>query len=66
MLTRRAPTRSMTGPLSTLNTTRGSISASATSPVWVALPVVVSTNHGSATTETRVPVREKASAVSRP
>ena len=66
MLTRRAPTRSMTGPLSTLSTTSGSISASATSPVWVALPVVVSTNHGSATIDTRVPVSEKASAVSSP
>ncbi|GAA4706553.1 hypothetical protein GCM10023349_25880 [Nocardioides conyzicola] len=64
--TRRAPTRSITGPASTLSTTSGSISASATSPVFVALPVVVSTNHGSATMDTRVPVSEIASAVSQP
>ncbi len=66
MLTRRAPTRSMIGPPSTLSSTSGSISASATRPVFVALPVVVSTNHGSAIIETRVPVSEIASAVSQP
>ena len=38
----------------------------ATRPVWVALPVVVSTNHGIAIIETRVPVSEIASAVSQP
>ena len=46
MLTRRAPTRSMTGPPSTFSSTSGTSSANATSPVCVALPVVVSTNHG--------------------
>ena len=66
MLIRRAPTLSMIGPPSTLSTTIGSISARATRPVWVALPVVVSTNHGSAIMETRVPMSESASAVSQP
>ncbi|GAA4373737.1 hypothetical protein GCM10023146_25610 [Nocardioides caricicola] len=64
--TRRAPTRSITGPPRILSRTSGSISASATSPVFVALPVVVSTNHGRATIDTRVPVSEIASAVSQP
>jgi hypothetical protein len=39
--TRRAPTRSMIGPPSTLSTTRGNISARATRPVFSGLPVVV-------------------------
>ncbi len=56
--TRRAPTRSMIGPPSTLSTTSGSISASATRPVFSGLPVVVSTKHGSAIIETRVPMSE--------
>ena len=64
--TRRAPTRSMIGPPSTLSTTSGSISASATRPVFSGLPVVVSTKNGSAIIETRVPVSEMASAVSQP
>jgi hypothetical protein len=54
--TRRAPTRSMSGPAAALTTTRGSISAKATSPVCAADPVVVSTSQGRATIETRVPV----------
>ncbi len=66
MATRRAPARSMTGPPSTLNTTSGSISASATRPVLVALPVCSSTNSGIAIIDTRVPVIESASAVSQP
>jgi len=41
MLTRRAPTRSITGPPRTLVSTSGSSSANATSPVRSALPVVV-------------------------
>ena len=56
----------MSGPPSTLHSTSGNISAKATRPVWVAEPVVVSTNHGIATIEIRVPVREMASAVSQP
>ena len=66
MATLRAPSRSMSGPPSTLHSTSGNISAKATRPVWVAEPVVVSTNHGIATIEIRVPVREIASAVSQP
>ncbi len=64
--TRRAPSRSMTGPPSTLNSTSGSISASATRPVREALPVSDSTYSGIAIIDTRVPVRETASAVSQP
>ena len=56
----------MIGPPSTLSNTSGASSASATRPVLVALPVVVSTNHGSAIIEIRVPVSEIASAVSQP
>ncbi len=66
MLTRRAPMRSITGPPSTLSSTIGSISHSATRPVLVAEPVVVSTRNGSAIIETRVPASETASAVSQP
>ena len=66
MLIRRAPTRSTIGPPSTFISTIGIISANATRPVWVAAPVVVSTNHGIAIIDTRVPVRESASAVSQP
>ena len=66
MATRRAPSRSMSGPPSTLHSTSGNISAKATSPVWVGDPVVVSTNQGIATIEIRVPVREMASALSQP
>ena len=64
--TRRAPTRSMIGPPSTLRTTSGSISARATRPVFSGLPVVVRTNHGSAIMETRVPMSEMPSAPSQP
>ena len=66
MLTRRAPTRSMIGPPSTLRSTSGNISASATRPVLLALPVVVRTNQGSAIIETRVPVIETASETNQP
>ena len=43
MLIRRAPTRSMTGPPSTLSSTMGSSSASATRPVFTGEWVVTST-----------------------
>ena len=66
MLIRRAPTRSMIGPPSIVSSTSGNSSASATRPVFVGLPVVVSTSHGTAIIETRVPVSEIASAVSQP
>ena len=56
----------MTGPPSTFISTSGSISASATRPVFSGLPVVVSTKNGSAIIETRVPVIEMASEVSQP
>ena len=56
----------MTGPPSAFSSTSGASSAKATSPVCVALPVVVSTNQGRAIIETRVPVREIASDVSQP
>ena len=46
--------------------TSGVISTAATSPVWVAEPVVDSTNHGIAIIETRVPTKEMPSAVSPP
>ena len=64
--TRRAPTRSMIGPPSTLSTTSGSISARATRPVFSGLPVVVRTKKGSAIIETRVPMSEMPSAASQP
>jgi hypothetical protein len=63
-LTLRAPTRSMTGPPAAFATTYGSISAKPTSPVLAALPVVVRTNQGSATIDSRVPARETTFAVS--
>ena len=65
-LTRRAPKRSITGPPSALAVTYGAISAKATRPVWVALPVVVRTNQGIAIIDNRVPVSETASAPSHP
>ena len=46
--------------------TSGVISAAATRPVWVAEPVVESTNHGIAIIETRVPTKEMPSATSAP
>jgi hypothetical protein len=49
-----------------LNSTIGVISANATRPVCVGDPVVVSTSHGMAIIETRVPSREMHSAVSQP
>ena len=61
--TRRAPTRSISGPASALTTTSGSISATPTRPVRAADPVVVSTSHGMAIIDTRVPVSDTASAV---
>ena len=64
--TRRAPSWSMTGPPRALSSTSGSISARATSPVRVALPVVASTKRGMAIIETRVPVIETVSATSQP
>ena len=66
MLTRRAPSRSMIGPPSTFISTSGTISKSATRPVFSGLPVVVSTKNGSAIIEMRVPVSEMASEVSHP
>ena len=57
-VTRRGPTRSSSGPPSALKTTSGVISTAATRPVWVAEPVVDSTNHGIAIIETRVPTKE--------
>jgi hypothetical protein len=63
---RRGPTRSTSGPPNAFSSTIGVISAKATSPVWVAEPVVVSTSHGIAIIETRVPSSEIASAVSQP
>ena len=49
-----------------LEETSGVISAAATRPVWVAEPVVESTNHGIAIIETRVPTKEMPSATSAP
>jgi hypothetical protein len=66
MLTRRGPNRSISGPASACTTTYGPISASTTAPVCSSLPVVVSTNHGSATAENRVPVQATACAPSSP
>ena len=66
MLTRRAPTRSMIGPPSTLSRTRGTSSKRATSPVLTGESVVTRTKYGSASIETRVPVRDTASEVSQP
>lgn len=64
--TRRAPSRSMTGPPRILRMTRGAVSTSATSPVLVGLPVVVSANQGNASIDSLVPVSETASAASQP
>ena len=66
MAIRRGPTRSTSGPPKALNSTIGVISANATRPVCVADPVVVSTSHGMAIIETRVPSNEMHSAVSQP
>ena len=60
---RRAPMRSMYGPDRNCSSTSGAISAKATSPVIVADPVLVSTNHGMAIIDSRVPLTETASAV---
>jgi hypothetical protein len=49
-----------------LSSTIGSISARATNPVLPGLPVVVSTNQGSAIIDTRVPVIETASETNQP
>ena len=65
-VTRRGPTRSRSGPPSALKITSGAISAAATRPVWVAEPVVDSTNHGIAIIEIRVPRKEMPSAVRPP
>ena len=56
----------MTGPARAWTTTSGSSSAKATRPVWAAEPVVVSTSHGIAIIETRVPHSEIASATRNP
>jgi hypothetical protein len=56
----------MIGPPSTLSTTSGSISATATRPVFSGLPVVVSTKNGSAIMDTRVPISDTPSAPSQP
>jgi hypothetical protein len=47
-----------------LATTYGSISANTTVPVSAGLPVVVSTSHGMATMDSRVPASEQTSATS--
>ena len=61
--TRRAPTRSMSGPPSTLSTTSGSsLGERDQAGLRRPIPVVVSTSHGSAIIETRVPASEIASA----
>jgi|GEM_PF-5551046 len=57
------PSRSTIGPTRNLLITYGSISAIATVPVIVGLPVVVSTSQGMAIMDNRVPPSEKASAV---
>ena len=66
MLMRRGPARSITGPKSAWDTTYGAISANAMIPVCTALPVVVSTNQGSAIADTLVPVQATACAASTP
>ena len=53
----------MSGPARNWRRTSGAISAKATRPVFVAESVVVSTNHGIAIIDTRVPVTEIAIAV---
>ena len=63
---RRGPIRSTSGPPVALNTTSGVSSATDTSPVRVAEPVVTRTSQGIAIIETRVPSSEIASAVSHP
>ena len=53
----------MNGPARNCSTTSGAISANATTPVFVAEPVLVSTNHGIAIIESRVPLTDTACAV---
>ena len=59
----RRPYRSASGVSSVLVSRYGTISAAATSPRSVALPVSVSTNHGIATSEIRLPSVEPMSAL---
>ncbi|GMA86369.1 hypothetical protein GCM10025868_16190 [Angustibacter aerolatus] len=60
MLTRRVPTRSVTGPARAVDSAYGAVSAIATRPVRVAEPVVSSTNSGSATMLSRLPTSDTA------
>ena len=64
MLTFRAPTRSMIGPPSAFASTIGASSKATTRPVFVADPVVVSTNQGTAIALILVPATEIALAKS--
>lgn len=58
--------RSMIGPPKILLSTSGVISKSAIRPALAGLPVVSSTNQGSASIEMRVPTSEMVSAASQP
>ena len=62
---RRRPIRSAQGVPSALDSRYGRVSANATRPILVGLPVVTSTSHGMVTTEMRVPRLEIRSAPTR-
>ncbi len=64
--TRQAPMRSTHGPPIPISTAYGASSAKAMIPVSAALPVVVSTNHGIASIDIRVPSMEIPLAASSP
>ena len=64
--TRRFPSLSIKGPPKIFMATRGASSKRAINPVLVGLPVVSSTNHGSASIERRVPTKEMALEVNQP
>jgi hypothetical protein len=64
-LARRAPIRSTIGPPTIEPIASGTVVAKAAMPVRAGLPVVTSTNHGSATTATTFPSWETVFATTR-
>ncbi|CAM5570249.1 hypothetical protein SANTM175S_04157 [Streptomyces antimycoticus] len=58
METRLRPTRSMTGPPMTAETTTGRVAQKETNPALAALPVVSRTNHGTAISVSELPAME--------
>src|SRR5262245_45993231 len=66
MLTRRGPTRSISGPASVWTMRNGVIWQKAIRPVLPTLPVVVSTNHGTAMASIRLAAKEVAGALRPP